>query len=169
MLSLDCHLLSNQSTTRWVRLRSHLLAWSLHPHSPHPQNLEPKHLKLLNLACTAPYQGPTANKHYCLGTSQRTKLYSAAGGGGEVGSTCTIKSKGCTCGPTLTTETVDRRFCAPARISEDSRWNALRDTRSFSHLWGIIHFLQHYFTANYGYIRLDFRVISDVLLDFLHR
>lgn len=89
------------------------------PESPHtlptPSNLEPKHLKLLNLACTAPYQGPTANKHYCLGTSQRTKRYSAAGGGGEVGSTCTIKSKGCTCGPILTTETVDRRFCANLR------------------------------------------------------
>lgn len=72
-----------------------------HPASPPSTNSEPRHLKVLHLACTAPYQRPTTNKH-CLGTSQRTELCGAAGGGGgEVGSTC-IKSKGCTCGATLT-------------------------------------------------------------------
>ncbi|XP_034560492.1 endothelin-1 [Notolabrus celidotus] len=76
------------------------------PHPLKPSNSNLGHLKVPIVACTAPYQRLNTNKHQCLGRSQRTKLYCTAGGGGggggvEEGSSC-IKSKGCTCGATLT-------------------------------------------------------------------
>lgn len=83
-----------------------------HPASP-PSSTHsgPRHLKIFHSACTAAYQPPTTNKHHRLGRSQRTTESGAAaaaagGGGGEVERSC-IKSKGWTCGATLT-ETLHR-------------------------------------------------------------